>query len=348
MYTSNPSPSIRRRLNRHASTILLGGIFLFFSLSFLMAMCKVPCDNASAEYHLMKNAQRIHKDHEPKARNYSNMVHTKLKTYLVILILTGPSRYDERNAIRNTWLSSEYPNVKAYFAIGTSGLDARVSQELQKENAANSDLLLLPNTRDSYQGLTHKLIDSFKWLDDNVDFHYVLKADDDTFVKIDQILLDLKSKPNDRLYWGFFDGRANVKKTGQWAEKNWILCDKYGPHARGGGYVLSCDLVSFITSNSALLQKFNSEDISVGTWLGPLNIHREHDPKFDTEYRSRGCNNKYIVTHKQSISEMKEKWTNLKTSGVLCTKESQVKLSYVYNWKVLPSECCSRNDTKIP
>ncbi len=46
------------------------------------------------------------------------------------------------------------------------------------------------------------------------------------------------------LYWGFFDGRAPVQKSGKWAESNYVLCDTYVPYALGGGYVLSHDLVS--------------------------------------------------------------------------------------------------------
>ena len=31
---------------------------------------------------------------------------------------------------------------------------------------------------------------------------------------------------NEGLYWGFFDGRAPVQKTGKWAEMDYILCDR--------------------------------------------------------------------------------------------------------------------------
>jgi galactosylxylosylprotein 3-beta-galactosyltransferase len=48
------------------------------------------------------------------------------------------------------------------------------------------------------------------------------------------------------LYWGFFDGRAPVQKSGKWQETNYVLCDRYLPYALGGGYVLSHDLVSIL------------------------------------------------------------------------------------------------------
>jgi galactosylxylosylprotein 3-beta-galactosyltransferase len=47
------------------------------------------------------------------------------------------------------------------------------------------------------------------------------------------------------------------------------------------------------------LMIWNSEDISVGAWLSPIQVNRVHSIRFDTEAKSRGCNNDYIVTHKQ-------------------------------------------------
>lgn len=56
------------------------------------------------------------------------------------------------------------------------------------------------------------------------------------------------------LYWGFFNGRAQVKRAGPWRETDWILCDYYLPYALGGGYVLSQGLVKFIADNANYLR----------------------------------------------------------------------------------------------
>lgn len=50
---------------------------------------------------------------------------------------------------------------------------------------------------------------------------------------------------------------------------------------------------------------FRNEDVSVGAWLAGLSVRYVHDPRFDTEFRSRGCNNQYIVTHKQTPESLK-------------------------------------------
>lgn len=88
--------------------------------------------------------------------------------------------------------------------------------------------------------------------------------------------------------------------------------------------------------------------MSVGLWLAPLaNIERKHDVRFDTEYRSRGCSNQYIITHKQTIQNMRNMYEYYQASGALCPKEIRNRMSYRYNWTVPPSQCCTRQ-TGIP
>lgn len=53
-----------------------------------------------------------------------------------------------------------------------------------------------------------------------------------------------------------------------------------------------------------MLHVFRNEDVSVGAWLSGLNVKYVHDPRFDTEFRSRGCNNEYLITHKQPPEAM--------------------------------------------
>lgn len=267
---------------------------------------------------------------------------------LLILLLTSPKNSDRRSAIRETWLRNIPGDFKYFFVIGVKDLEANELSNVKSEQRKHDDMLLLPQIRDSYAKLTDKLVEAFKWTASNVKFSFVLKADDDTFARLGVLKNELTLRVPQRIYHGFFDGRARIKKSGQWAEPNWVLCDRYLPHARGGGYILSYDLVVYIAKNAEFLQRFNSEDISVGAWLAPLDIQRIHDPRFDTEYISRGCNNRYVVTHKQDENMMRLKQKNIDDGRPLCDKEVQLRTSYVYNWKAIPSLCCIRNDSSVP
>ena len=68
----------------------------------------------------------------------------------------------------------------------------------------------------------------------------------------------------------------------------------------------------------------------MGVWLSPYEVERRHDMRYDMEFVSRGCRNEYIVSHKQSIEDMRKKEGTLKTTGHLC-EEYQSRLLYEYN-----------------
>uniref|UniRef100_T1JN38 Hexosyltransferase n=1 Tax=Strigamia maritima TaxID=126957 RepID=T1JN38_STRMM len=233
---------------------------------------------------------------------------------LVVLIFSSVFNMEHRDTIRQTWLKNSGIEIIHFFAIGSAKLGPSEEKTLQSENARFGDLLLLPDV-----------------------------VDDDSFVQLNLLFKELDSlKEKDRLYWGYFDGRASVKHQGHWKEVDWILCDHYLPYALGGGYVVSRDLVEYIYVNEKLLKLYKSEDVSLGTWLAPLDIRRIHDPRFDTEFKSRGCLNSYIVTHKQNIDEMRRKFGLFEERGKICNVELQHRFPYQYDWKVPPSKCCNR------
>ena len=268
----------------------------------------------------------------------------KTKCFLFVMILSSINGKSRRDAIRSTWMLDHIklePKVIIKFIIGTSSLGP--DQSLYTEQEQYNDLLLLPELKESFNNLTRKVLSSFVHINKLFSYQYLLKGDDDSFIRLDVLLHELSLRPSHtKYYWGFFDGRSVPKKAGRYKESEWFVCDLYIPYALGGGYVLSNDLVSRMVVNSDGLQLYNSEDISVGLWLSGFDIERKHDVRFDTEYKSRGCHNDYLVSHKQSESDMIEKYTNIKRNGKQCTTEKQVRGSYHYNWKVPPSQCCKR------
>nr|CAD7452231.1 unnamed protein product [Timema tahoe] len=268
----------------------------------------------------------------------------------------GPTNIKQRQAIRDSWLKliENVHNIKHYFVIGSLNLSKETFVSIKQEQHLNNDLIVLPNVIDAYHNLSKKILETFVWLDNsNFTYNFVLKCDDDSFIQIKDLSTELKhyhiQNKSHKLYWGFFNGRAQVKKRGKWKESNWILCDYYLPYALGGGYVLSEPLVNFIATNAHQLRLFQSEDVSVGVWLASVSgIERRHDPRFDTEYVSRGCSNSYLVTHKHNTEDMVQLFKTIQSKGMLCLKEYKKRNSYIYNWEAPPSQCCIRNNASIP
>lgn len=185
---------------------------------------------------------------------------SKRKYRLIILILSSPDNLKRRDTIRKTWLADHgYSGMLKYlFAIGTLDILPEQKKTLQSETEKFDDLLLLPTLQDSYNALTRKVLYSFRSIYEYYSFDFLLKCDDDSYVLIHKILKELDQWQNGgskkELYWGFFNGRAQVKRSGPWKETDWILCDYYLPHALGGGYVLSYNIIKFIANNADILK----------------------------------------------------------------------------------------------
>ena len=317
------------------SSNIFFSVLLYINVS---ASCVCPCLTSTCKTleDITSPLQRGHSSPEDGSNHY----------LLVILVLSSIKTKERRETIRQTWmkgLGNKARKVLVRFSLGIEGLPWDEVENLRSENDVKGDLLLLENLQDSYYNLSRKVLESIVAVEKLYRFSYLLKCDDDSFVLVDDIVRELEQRSSKRsFYWGFFDGRAHVKRQGKWKESSWFLCDRYLPYALGGGYVLSQDLVQRVAGNSDGLALYNNEDVSVGVWLSPYSAERRHDVRFNTEFVSRGCRNVYLVSHKQSVNDMVSKQLLLDETGKQCSKEYQTRLSYAYNWTVEPSKCCQR------
>ncbi|XP_053667299.1 beta-1,3-galactosyltransferase 6 [Anopheles marshallii] len=275
----------------------------------------------------------------------------------------------QRQLLKNyrAWLQKPIKNIKVInfkikplFAIGMHDQPKNIRRKIYEEQRVFGDILELEELQDSYANLTSKLLHSMQKIDAKYDFRYLAKLDDDTYVKLDVLAEDLLSyyeklhqvqkqqQKNNKgpmeLYWGYFRGAATIQKQGAWQEKDYFLCDRYGPYALGGGYVLSKGLVSYIATYADQLTMYKSEDIAVGTWLAPFrNIHRRHDVRFDTAWKPRACQAYHMLLHKRTARHMRDIY-----AGEMCTHEEDQQPSgggtlpkeYFYDWTQPPSLCC--------
>lgn len=264
------------------------------------------------------------------------------KFYLMsIAIMSGPLNRRRRDAIRATWAATaRLHNLTALFVVGSAELADTDQKTLKAEADFHKDMWIMADFVDTYENLTAKLIRTMAFLYSERASAFFMKVDDDTFVNINRLIFEMASKPRERLYWGYFSNNARVKASGPWAEHRYTLCERYIPYARGGGYVITRDLLEYVVRNEALLTRFRSEDVSLGTWLGPLDIVREHDVRFDTEAASRGCQNDFLLTHKQTAADIEAKGSRLARNQSLCAEEMRWKAGYLYDWSVPPSQCC--------
>lgn len=178
--------------------MILASIFFFYlGCCVTLGLIKVECAQQS-------------KENDKKLSSIS-------RTEYAVLILSSPTNEAKRDAIRTTWanfidnifiengerlykwnhtrsgrtVKQEF--IKIFFVLGTKNLDSQILERITLENTQSNDLLLLENFEDNYVNLSKKLILSLKWLNDNIkNLKYIIKCDDDSFVRVDIIIRDLE------------------------------------------------------------------------------------------------------------------------------------------------------------
>jgi hypothetical protein len=203
---------------------------------------------------------------------------SKKRVTLLIGILSAPSYRNRRDLIRQTWfrLGAEHKGEGwiATFIIGTQELSSSQLAALQEENEQFHDLTFVP-MRDAYSALSLKVLLFFKHCLENYDFDYLLKTDDDAFVRPDTLMKYIKYFPKTRLYMGTY--RDYKGKIGPIQESR--LPQVY---AGGAGYILSPDCVQYLVECYFVYHKelIVYEDLLMGYWLGTINVKLMYPPIF--------------------------------------------------------------------
>ena len=153
--------------------------------------------------------------------------------------------------------------------------------KLTEENRTFGDIIFI-DLKESYNALTNKTLALINWAHHHVKFSYLFKCDDDSYAFVKNIIVELKKRPTDtKLYYGMI-AKSNEVMRGKvkCADNNWNLGQYYIPYALGSGYILSHDLVTFVSRQSPHLMWHINEDTAVGAWVSVLDHEQRSDGKF--------------------------------------------------------------------
>ncbi|XP_010272177.1 PREDICTED: hydroxyproline O-galactosyltransferase GALT6-like [Nelumbo nucifera] len=239
---------------------------------------------------------------------------------LFIGILSAGNHFAERMAVRKTWMQSELiksSNVVARFFVA---LHARkeVNMELKKEAEFFGDIVIVP-FMDSYDLVVLKTVAICEYGVRMVSAKYVMKCDDDTFVRVDTVIKEVKKVPVDRsLYVGNINYYHKPLRYGKWSVtyEEWPEED-YPPYANGPGYVVSSDIARFVVTEfeKHKLRLFKMEDVSMGMWVEQFNSSRLVEYRHDVKFCQFGCIDDYYTAHYQSPRQMICMWDKLQQTG---------------------------------
>ncbi|KAF6167458.1 hypothetical protein GIB67_031659 [Kingdonia uniflora] len=158
-----------------------------------------------------------------------------------------------------------------------------VNAVLKEEAAYFGDIVILP-FMDRYELVVLKTIAICDFGVHNLTAAYIMKCDDDTFVRVDTVLKEINGISHKRpLYMGNLNLLHRPLRNGKWAVtyEEWPE-EVYPPYANGPGYL------------------FKMEDVSMGMWVENFNssttsVQYSHSWKF-CQY---GCMEDYYSAHYQ-------------------------------------------------
>ncbi|XP_030496931.2 hydroxyproline O-galactosyltransferase GALT4 [Cannabis sativa] len=239
---------------------------------------------------------------------------------LFIGILSAGNHFAERMAVRKSWMQHDLiksSDVVARFFVALNGRK-EVNFELKKEADYFGDIVIVPYI-DNYDLVVLKTIAICEYGVRTVAAKYVMKCDDDTFVRVDAVLKEAHKVHGDRsLYIGNVNYHHKPFRHGKWAVtyEEWPEED-YPPYANGPGYIISLDIAEFIISEfeKQKLRLFKMEDVSMGMWVEQFNSSRPVSYLHSLKFCQFGCIDDYYTAHYQSPRQMICMWTKLQQSG---------------------------------
>ncbi|KAJ8041070.1 Beta-1,3-galactosyltransferase 1 [Holothuria leucospilota] len=209
------------------------------------------------------------------------------KLTLLILVVSKPRNFKQREVIRKTWAAQPAHFASSViitvFLLGRGPIREMTQFNVEKEAQKFEDIVQ-EDFVDSYLNLTVKTIMGLKWVTKFCPrARFVLKIDDDMSLNIDRLLAYLRRSPMKN----FFGGKAAesfpvLRDTREKFYVPWSLYpeEKYPPYCVGLGYVMSTDLVYKLYYRALTTPLFPWEDVYMGMLLKFYAIMPTNIPNF--------------------------------------------------------------------
>lgn len=256
----------------------------------------------------------------------------KQRNELFIGVFSTGNNFDRRMAVRRSWMQYEAVrsgNVTVRFFVGQHA-NKQVNKEIWREAVTYGDIQLMPFV-DYYNLITIKTIAICVFGTEILRSKYIMKTDDDTFVRVDEVLsvLNKRQEKKGLLYGSLeFDSWPHRDPNDKWfiSPEEWPH-PSYPPWAHGPGYIISRDLASYVVQGhkDRSLKLFKLEDVSMGIWIEEYK-KQNHEVNYvhDDNFNHMGCNDGYVIAHYQNPRHMACLWGKLKEgAGAICCNDAR-------------------------
>ncbi|KAJ1687624.1 hypothetical protein LUZ63_019014 [Rhynchospora breviuscula] len=246
------------------------------------------------------------------------LLDTKKEIFLLVGVFSTANNFKRRMAIRRSWMQYEAVRSGAVVVRFFTGLHKsdNVNLELWREAELYGDVQIMPFV-DYYSLITLKTVAICIFGTKIGGAKYIMKTDDDAFVRIDEIISILGKLDSTALLYGLisFQSSPHRDKDSKWfvSPEEWSN-ESYPPWAHGPGYIISKDIADFIVQGheERYLQLFKLEDVAMGIWIEDYkNTGQEINYVSDDRFYNEGCESDYILAHYQSPRLLLCLWSKL-------------------------------------
>ncbi|KAE9608473.1 hypothetical protein Lal_00030123 [Lupinus albus] len=235
---------------------------------------------------------------------------------LFIGILSAGNHFAERMAVRKSWMQHRLIKSSKVVARFFVALNSRkeVNAELKKEAEFFGDIVIVPYM-DNYDLVVLKTVAICEYGVHTVSAKYIMKGDDDTFVRVDAVVDEARKVPHDMTFYiGNINYYHKPMRYGKWevTYEEWPEED-YPPYANGPGYIISADIARYIVCEFEMhkLRLFKMEDVSMGMWVEQFNSSKPVIYIHSLKFCQFGCIEDYHTAHYQSPRQMLCLWDKL-------------------------------------
>ncbi|KAH8934904.1 hypothetical protein BDL97_17G004700 [Sphagnum fallax] len=250
---------------------------------------------------------------------------------LFIGVFSTSENFDRRMAIRTTWM--QYPLIRngtivVRFFIGMHH-NHHANKELWNEAVTYGDIQILPFV-DNYDLIVFKTVAVCMYATKVMKTKYVMKTDDDTFVRIDGVQAAYRKRNTKHSLWlGLmeFSSVPHRDPSSKWYVRieEWPE-PQYPTWAHGPGYIISEDIAQFVVKGheeknlKKRLKYFKLEDVALGMWIEEYQRRTHIHVEFmdDKLFVNMGCEPNYVIAHYQSPPEMHCLWNLLLRGNFSC------------------------------
>lgn len=221
-----------------------------------------------------------------------NASSSEKKLLAVIGAYTGFGSRLRRSEFRGSWMPRgdaikklEDRGVIIRFVIGRSANRGdSLDRNIDEENLRTKDFLILESHEEAAEELPKKAKFFFSAAVERWDAEFYVKVDDNINLNLDGLIEILEShRGRNGVYVGCMKSGDVVTEEGkQWYEPQWWKFGDgktYFRHASGSLFILSKNLARYVNINSASLQTYAHDDISVGSWMMGLDTSHVDDDR---------------------------------------------------------------------